>query len=195
MGPQTGPTSASGMAVLTVRGWTTSALPQRRRVVCYAQIVVLSRDRQLADRDWMITGYVPASHAMVRALPNPRSIAQTLRGGAVEVVGARSSAPSGSPPVVSSSQGLPGPGARAARIARTRSSRAERPCPGIERLASDLAIGAQRRRHPELRTSTSTQAGYRLAPLRAPFHYGAGLTASTSVRLAVVSNAPSRLMS
>jgi SAM-dependent methyltransferase len=154
---------ASGMAILTVHHWSDPAggLRELRRVV-RGPVAVLSWDRGVFDRFWMVEEYVPASRGLDTTVPQPSEIADLLGGGRVEIVAVPGDCTDGfyaawwrrpeaylDAAVRASISGL----------ARLDPGEVE---PGIERLRHDLEDGTWHHRHADLLAVDAFDAGYRL---------------------------------
>jgi SAM-dependent methyltransferase len=156
-------TFAAGMAVLTVHHWRdlSLGLKELSRVV-QGPIAVLSWDREIFNRYWMVAEYVPASRTLDLDLPRPEAIAEFLGGGRVEIVPVPADCTDGFyaawwrrpeaylEPAVR--RGISG-------LARLSPAQVD---PGIQRLADDLSSGEWHRRHADLLELDSYDAGYRL---------------------------------
>lgn len=74
-------------ALLTVHHWPDpfAGLAEMRRVT-RGPVVVLTFDREVHARQWLVSEYLPEMAELDSALPSPEAIAATLGGGTVEVV-------------------------------------------------------------------------------------------------------------
>jgi SAM-dependent methyltransferase len=159
------------LAVLTVHHWPdpSAGLTELRRVTT-GPVVVLTFDREVHTRQWLVTDYLPAMATLDGDLPTPTEIAAALGGGNVEVVPVPHDCVDGFchawwrrpgaylDPVVRA--GISG-------IARLPPDDVER---AMARLASDLANGAWDDRHHDLTGRAEIDAGYRL--VLAPGRHG-----------------------
>jgi SAM-dependent methyltransferase len=154
---------AAGMAILTVHHWSDPVigLAELRRVV-RGPIVVMSWDADVFRDYWMVTEYVPASGDLDREVPSPVEIAELLGGGAVEAV----------PVPADCTDGFYAAWWRRPEAYLDASVRAaisglarldpDLVDPGIRKLSDDITSGRWNRRHANLLTLDTYDAGYRL---------------------------------
>lgn len=154
---------AAAMAILTIHHWRDpeAGLAELRRVT-RGPVAVLTWDASVFAGFWMAKEYVPASLDLDRDVPSPQRIAGILGGATVEVVPIPSDCSDGFyaawwrrphaylDPVVR--QNISG-------LARLPEHVVEQ---GVARLEDDLASGAWSRRHADLLSLDSFDAGYRL---------------------------------
>jgi SAM-dependent methyltransferase len=154
---------AAGMAILTVHHWRHPAagLAELRRVV-RGPIAVLSWDADVFNDYWMVREYVPASRRLDRQVPSPAAIADLLGGGSVTAVPVPADCADGFYAAWwRRPEAYLDPSVRAAisGLARLDPNVVE---PGIRKLADDLSSGTWHRRHADLLTLDTYDAGYRL---------------------------------
>jgi SAM-dependent methyltransferase len=153
----------AAMAVLTVHHWPDPivALREVRRVV-RGPVVVLTFDRGVHARQWLVTEYLPEMAALDVELPDANVIARALGGGTVEVVPVPFDCTDGfchawwrrpsaylRPDVRAGISGI-------ARLPHDTVDAA------MARLASDLADGSWAGRHRGLMARDEIDGGYRL---------------------------------
>jgi SAM-dependent methyltransferase len=154
---------AAGLAVFTVHHWhdIASGLREVRRVVT-GPVVVVTWDKAVADRYWLVEEYVPAVRHLDLDLPTPDELADALGGGVVATLPVPHDCRDGffaawwrrpeaylDPDVRAAASGL-------ARLGP------EDLDAGLERLRRDLDDGTWHRRHADLLTLNEIDAGYRL---------------------------------
>ena len=153
----------AAMALLTVHHWPHPLAGLRDyEHVTNGPIVILTFDKDIHERQWLVTDYLPTMAELDMQLPSPATIANELGGGVVEVL----PVPHDwrrrlLPRLVASTRGLPGFPGRAgiSGIARLPSAVVDR---GMAQLEADLASGAWDDAHQDLITTQEIDAGYRI---------------------------------
>jgi SAM-dependent methyltransferase len=153
----------AAMALLTVHHWPdpVAGLRELRRVTT-GPIVVFTFDKEVHERQWLVTEYLPVMTELDGHLPSPAMIADTLGGGVIEVLPIPHDCIDGfchawwrrpeaylDPRVRAGISG----------IARLPAEVVDR---GMAQLEDDLASGAWHRAHQDLLGTEEIDAGYRI---------------------------------
>lgn len=153
----------AAMASLTIHHWPDplGGLGELRRVTA-GRVVVLTFDHGVHGAQWLVDEYLPEMLELDCDVPSPDAIAEALGGGRVDVV----------PVPADCTDGFCHAWWRRpeayldAAVRRGISGIARLPQPivieAMARLEADLSSGAWERRHSDLLTETSIDAGYRL---------------------------------